>query len=433
MLMFLVLGSWIGLSTGPGLARSLGLPFELGVVIASLVGFVALSGLFFGLVKAITLRAQSRLRRPSVLARVARRVVNEPAHELKDGRLTAWWTGSPELGPVLQEQKARTDRLMERLLGASDAAERPLQVLGFARRIDYVGFHRRLSLITSTVDGIYLPGQNPTAVFTTEPAPGKPPSKNVILGQLFVYHHVNGPKGLIGPMWFVQGLPLSASRLTAPGGTWRLNRAMLASIRGGTALDAEDLFGFTAIQLGHVVRDLKDRASYTRFVQLRSQSCSLIDYLGGETAPAPRREGLRSFVADLRAGRSPLEALELRLGATPQTLVNQWRGWVEQRGVGPHTAPEPESRATLDHILELVRDRHADPEARIGAIREAGVSGYAYGAWDLIDCLCDPDEDPELKPELAWALATISGQGPTSDPASWWTWLDTVPADARGG
>jgi hypothetical protein len=423
----------LALISSEPIARRFGWGGFTGTITAYAVAFLATSGLFFGFLVLTVWRANRRLRRPAALARTARSIVSEPGHTLTSDSLTAWWTGPEELGSLIERKSAEVGRRLELLLGPSGSQKLPISICGFAKRQDYVAFQRALKLVATEVDGIYLPGPAPTLLFTTESRHARMADTPALLAQLFTFHTLNGPEGLVGPTWLQLGLTGYVVRCVDAGGSSRVARAALAALKCGRTRDGDSLFRLNGHAFVRLVRDQKDHGRFVELAAIRTQACSLVDYLAGEGAASGRREAFRNYVADLRTGHAGLEALEQRLGVTPERLLSDWRLWVEQRGPGVHTPPGPKVRARIDaQLLPVVQDRDVEADNRISAIRDLGLLGHAHGASILIDVLDDPEEDPSVLPAVKWALETISGLGPVDSIDNWRAWFDTVPHEAQG-
>jgi hypothetical protein len=107
-------------------------------------------------------------------------------------------------------------------------------------------------------------------------------------------------------------------------------------------------------------------------------------------------------------------------------LLDGWRQWVLDRGIGSHEPPPPLVRDGLrNRVLPVVRDRQARRGDRILAIRQVGSAGFVLGADVLIEKLKESDDIS--KEEILSALSMISGMAWGDDPDRWQAWLDDLP------
>ena len=173
------------------------------------------------------------------------------------------------------------------------------------------------------------------------------------------------------------------------------------------------------------MRGWYDHRSFERFAQFNAQSWSLVEYLGGEGAPEERRGRFRAFFHDLNAKAPDEEVFERHFGHGFVPLLDGWREWVLNQGIGSHEPPPPHIQEALtERVIPIIRDPQAKIMDRIQAIRDMGREGYVLGADALIVLLRDGDEI--LKEEIVWALEAISGVTWGDDPDRWRTWWDEL-------
>jgi hypothetical protein len=210
-----------------------------------------------------------------------------------------------------------------------------------------------------------------------------------------------------------------------------LNRKMLAAIGRGTTLPPERFFLARPKHLFRLVRGWYDPARFAEFLQFNAQSWSVAEYLAGAGAPPARRDPFRTILRE-----SPPQALdeatfERAFGYGFDSLLRDWRAWVESQGIGAFTAPpEPIREALTSRILPLIEDFRAPVLNRIAAIRDMGRVGYAFGADTLIALLRHEQGMPREEP--IWALQSISGRAWGDDPDRWDAWWAQLPAPAKG-
>ena len=209
-----------------------------------------------------------------------------------------------------------------------------------------------------------------------------------------------------------------------PGGEARrqLNRKMKVSLANETALTTGELF--QQISNRTLLKQLcaqGDHASFARLAQFRGQCWSVVEYLAGSGASPDRLGRFRSFLSELKATGSQEAVFARHFGNGFDVLLQEWRSWVQQQGLGTDSIPPPEIRtAILEKLLPVIRDRSKKAQDRIQAMRALGGAGYVLGADALIDVLREGDD--RLRPTAAWALESISGLNWGNDPDRWDEW-----------
>jgi hypothetical protein len=205
----------------------------------------------------------------------------------------------------------------------------------------------------------------------------------------------------------------------------RLNRRMVASLSEGTSLNTE-LFVLKMKDLTKLMRGSNDHRQFQKFQQFSGQAWSIIEYLCGERAPEERKTAFRAFLKDGRSNIHQEECFVEHFGFGFGPLLDRWRQWVLDQGIGSYEPPSPRVRkAWLDRVLPIIRNSQAKRGDHILAIREVGSAGYVLGADALIDLLRERGEIP--KEEIVWALAMISGMAWGDDPDRWQSWWEGLP------
>jgi hypothetical protein len=133
----------------------------------------------------------------------------------------------------------------------------------------------------------------------------------------------------------------------------RLNRRMIAALGRGTALSRE-LFLLKFNDLTRLIHGSADHRKFQKLHQFNQQSWSLIEYISGEEAPAERKAAFRAFLRDKQAKTDQEEAFVLHFGYNFGPLLEGWRRWVLDRGVGPDEPPPARVRVAF---LERRHDR----------------------------------------------------------------------------
>ena len=115
------------------------------------------------------------------------------------------------------------------------------------------------------------------------------------------------------------------------------------------------------------------------------QCWSVVEYLAGSQASPDRLGRFRSFLSELKATGSQEAVFARHFGNGFDVLLQEWRSWVQQQGLGTDSIPPPEIRtAIVEKLLPVIRDRSKKAEDRIQAMRAMGGAGYVFGA-DALD------------------------------------------------
>ncbi len=158
----------------------------------------------------------------------------------------------------------------------------------------------------------------------------------------------------------------------------------------------------------------------------------MFEYLGGEQAPAERRDRFRAFLNDNQSKEPHEDVFKRHFGFGFGTLIETWQQWVQEQGIGTF-APLPQfiQDGLLHRVIPLIENRQATREDRIQAIRYIGIEGYALGAGALIGLLKGDDAIP--REEVIWALEAISGMAYGEDQDRWMAWWNSLPSEVRDG
>jgi hypothetical protein len=373
-----------------------------------------------------------RLRRPAHALAVAQTCAGEPGTHTHFGNVSIQVLGQDDPTPMLEAQAEVCRRRFESLLGEPLDPAGPLRVLAFARRAAFDGFCRRMLLDPGNLDGLYIPWSTRTIILTGEFPPYRLADPQRVVRTLFSYFYLDELKKCPVPVWIQAGI----ANFIALGGDAseraRLNRKMLASLARGTTIGAAGLFQADPRAWLRLLRNWQDLASFMKYTQLASQAHSVVEFLGGDAAPAGRQQQFRAFLREIKLGATQEAVFVSHFGHGFEAVLEQWKAWVTDQGVGVHESPpEPIRQALLGRMLPLIRQRDASPLDRLQAIRDIGKAGYVLGADALIDVLADDDQIAPEEP--IWALEAISGLS-LGDDAEHWSeeWLAGLPEDVTG-
>jgi hypothetical protein len=174
-----------------------------------------------------------------------------------------------------------------------------------------------------------------------------------------------------------------------------------------------------------LVRDWQDFNNSNRYSQLVAQSWSVMEFL---CSGKERLDRFRGFLKDrIKKGRIE-EVFQQHFGYGFETVLERWRSWVLNCGIGTHEPPPPDIRnVLLDRVIPIVEDPGADQLERIQAIREMGRNGYVLGADALIEVLSKDDQIPAE--EVVWSLESISGLALGDDVDRWTDWFNQLPKE----
>jgi hypothetical protein len=178
------------------------------------------------------------------------------------------------------------------------------------------------------------------------------------------------------------------------------------------------------------IKGWSDHHNFDKLDQFQAESRSVFEYLGGKQAPQERRDQLCAVLADQEAKTQPAKVFERHFGFGFDHLVESWRAWVHEQGIG--TFVPPPSRVTeglLNRLIPLVENRQVNPEDRTLAIRSMGSKGYVLGADTLIGLLGNDDAIPRV--EVTWTLEAISGMAYGDDAERWAAWWNELPTEIR--
>jgi len=405
------------------------------VVVAALVGLPAV--FFVAAVLVVVLVYVVRARRfksePYILAR-ARKASGEDGEVVRSDAATVWYSGPTNPVPHLMEQMEATRSRFESLLGREVRNLPPLRILCFRKRSAFQAFLMPFTAHVlnwlKTLDGIYYRQPHCILTLCTDELPFRVFDPDETARILFgSYFFIEICPGNPPPAWLQRGI--SRTLTSDDDDRARLNRKMLVSLSRGTALGT-DLFKLNDKDLLKQIKGWADHRNFERSVQSGAESWSMVEYLGGGQAPEERRDRFRAFLNDNQSKAEPEEVFQRHFGFGFDRLVESWREWVHERGIGSFMPPPMHIRDDLlNRVIPLVEDRQAKREDRILAIRNMGTEGYVLGADALIGLLQGDAAIP--REEVVWALEAISGMAYADDPDRWAAWWSGLPTEIREG
>ncbi len=365
-------------------------------VVYPLLAFGASLGLgagFFGVLFVVFLIRYWRLRFEKTSFALARKFSGQEGTIERTGPLAIWWCGTVNPVPMLSEQLATSRKRFERLVD-EPVEPPPLRVLVFDTRRAFVAYHGDLFADMSTLDCIFANRPARTITVATEVTRFRVHDHARSMRAGFLLYLLEAYKRFLAPNWLQLGI--SGALAHDPGGDdcARLNRRMRVSLENGKALVAAELFQQLSTHgLFKMVRAQADHDSFARFMQFRGQCWSLVEYLAGSDAPPDRLGRFRSFLSDLKSTASQEAVFQRHFGHGFEVLLEGWRAWVLEQGLGADAIPPPEVRSTiLEQLVPAIRDGSKKAQDRIQAMRALGSAGYVLGAHSLIDTLREGDE-----------------------------------------
>ncbi len=367
-----------------------------------------------------------RMSNPSYSLEVARACAGEVGEETTFGPVSLHIFGASAPTSMWKSQWEICRRRFESVFGVRLEDDRPLRFFVFGKRNTFDALFKWAFLYVSNLDGMYVPWSRATISMTTDFPPHRLADLERIIRVLVSYFNLDSYRKSPSPFWVQTGVANFVASFGDEMEPFRLNRRMLAALSRGDALGTAQLFHPNPRSIIKLVRDWQDFDSFRRYNQLSAQSCSVVEFLCSE---AERLERFRAFLRD-PAKKAPIEDVFRRhFHHGFEILLEQWRKWVLDRGIGSHGPPPEAIRdALLSRVIPIVEDEGANKLERIQAIREMGRAGYALGARALIDLLGNDGQIPSE--EVVWSLESISGLALGDDVEKWNDWFDRLPTDA---
>lgn len=392
------------------------------------LSFLGIFALFFIPLFAVALSRTLLMRHEGYALAHARKVAGNEGEVVRTGPFTVWYFGLSDPVPMLMEHAEIARCRFESLLGEKVVSQLPIRIFVFERRDALVAYHRQAATNLWNVDGIYVPGPRRTMTFTTEVVPDRLGDPERTARSLWAFYLLEAYRGFLPRPWLQLGI---VDALTGDvNDRALLNGKMVASLTRGTAF-GPDLFGLEAKAVHKLVRGDSDHGNFARLTRFRYQAWSLVEFLAGAGAPEERREKFRAFLTEIRPNEPDEVVFERHFGHGFDRLLESWKVWVLDRGIGVYESPPPQVQdALLGRIIPIVQDHRAKIMDRIQAVRAIGLAGHVLGATALIDLLREPGEIP--KEEIVWSLEAISGLVLGDDPERWSAWFSELPREAIG-
>ena len=378
---------------------------------------------------ALVLRLLVRMRRmnnPRNALKVARSSAGDVGEETTFGPVSVHVFGASDPTMMLKCQWEICRRRFESLIGEPLEVDRPLRCFVFGKRNSFDAIFKWAFLYVGNLDGMYVPWSRATISITTDFPDHRLPDLERTTRVLFTYYYLESHRKSPSPLWVQTGI----SHVVASGGdemeSARLNRKMLAALSRGDSLGTADLFHISPRSMVKLLRDWRDFDNFSRLGQLITQSCSVVEFL---CSRPERLERFRAFLKEPTKKSRIEEAFQRHFDHGFEVLLEQWRLWVRDRGIGSHRPPPDHIRdALMERVIPIVEDKGANTLERIQAIREMGKAGYVLGADALIDLLSEDDQIPAK--EVVRSLELISGLALGNDVEKWTDWFDHLPRDA---
>jgi WD40 repeat protein len=422
-LLLIALGFGIALAWvfADGVQRQLGWSYPaslLALVPVCTVGFLLLViGLALGLnVVPATIRRWRGVPFTAAITR-AERAAGVSARRMQLGPVTACFFGQSHLEATLAEDFETARRRFESLFGAPVELRRPLTVLVF-ERTDWYDAHLDGHL---PMAGVYWMGIDRQITICEEMCLQWMTEPRWIWRQLVARYLFEQHKGF-PPSTGLAGI-LSCSLLLdldehLP---QRVHRRLQSMLRRGDPVGTLEALNWNDRQLVSAALDQQNRESFLTMAAYQTQSLSLAAYLLGGAA-GERVERFQSLVRQWRRGDSLPERLQYHVGMDAGAFPQAWQQWILQHPTQPSGRPTPRiERYFQTRMLPLIVDSNAPLSDRALAIRHLGLDGYELGIDALIGLLQDR-QAARLRPDVVWALESISGRLLGDEVAAWQQW-----------
>jgi hypothetical protein len=327
---------------------------------------------------------------------------------------------------MLREEIAAAHRRFEARLGVTGIPETPLRILCFHQRDGllkfYATYFRGVDLAPEL--GVFLRRPWNILALCSSVVPGRLDDPRSAAGSLYDHVLLELAYGALPAPWVQHALFKALAAHERKGDLVRLNRRMVAALSGGLAW-SQELFSISPNKLSKLFVRSKDPRDTLRGEQFGEQAWSVFEHLCGQQAPAARKEAFDAFLKDKRSATHQEESFFQHFGFGFGSLIDTWRPWVLDQGIGTHEPPPLNVRdALLNRVLPVIQDRSAPQADRIQAIRDWRKAGFALGAGALIELLREPGDIP--KQEIVWSLRIVSGMAWSDEPDRWHAWWDEL-------
>lgn len=369
---------------------------------------------------------------PSSLAAdiaVAERAAGSPGHVRHVSEALVWAADgtalAEEFEPQLEAARQRLAELTGRLVAPSprlraflfadgDGVMRYLKELGF-RLEDRAA--RRGFYISAPASRVFV-GERDARLQESDPCS--------TLRWLISRHLLEQAGVPVSCAWLVDGLSGMIAYGPSDHERASLSRRALGGIAAGRTIPAIDWLVRTPTRRRRS-RGHPDLHEYAWLRQFLTQSWSLMEFVCGHGATPDRRAAFRQLFNDPEIQKSPADAFERHFGYSLDELFTHWRRWVEEQGAGEHEPPSlPVAEYLTSYPLAKISAADTLRRDRVGAIREWGERGYAFGAEQIVGLLRGGDD--EFIAEAVYALECVSGLSLGSSAECWQEWVAGVGA-----
>ena len=397
-------------------------------------GIIVIPAIIGGLFAWLHLRAR-RLSRENKIVELIERHAGAPAEVLLSGPVMVWCGEGTTLGREVESQLVICADRIRTMTGQSLSAGPWLRCFVLGSREQFEQAAKSFGLVLgkgSHYDSCYFGSPMCVALLEEDADGRKTPEPLGSVRSALTFHLIESLDDSFRTTWLNRGLSYVVAHAGNSERFARLNRRVLADIAARRVLDAKAFFArLPRIVLRFKLPTERDFAAVANEAAREAQYHSFMEFLCGAGATHERRRAFQNFLADPRRRKRQEEAIVVHFGCSPERLLEEWRAWVEQVGVGEHAAPTEEYAALLaSGPIATIENDEAAPIERIRAIRRLAREGFAVGAEELVGIVRRGPE--ELVPEAIWALEAISGRPLGGDVAAWEAWLDGLPAEAVG-
>lgn len=428
--------------------RTLGLGILLGIVfllisgagsiwvagvalLAIPAGILVMLGVVIGYVLLKHRWRRGRLLREANFVRLAEQSAGSVGETLHSGSVLVWSEPGTTLGREFESQLADVADRVRVLTEQSPALQPWFRCFVFSNRVHFAKCLEGVDttpINLSEANSLYLPSPWCAAIVDESQLrePGERPLEAV--RGLIASRFVDALGVSQRRPWLFLGLSSAIANIPNPDELARLNRHMLSALAAKRTLDAQKFFAKSPWIRFFNAFSVNEQSLFAKTAAEGGQYWSVTEFLCGAGSTPERRLAFQRFLVDPRRQNRQDEALVANFGCLPEKLLEDWRQWVEQLGVGQHVPPPAEYAEVLARgPVATIENEQAPQIERLRAIRRLGREGFVVGVNALIDILRRGPED--LTVEAVWALEAISAQPLGADVAAWEAWRANLPAE----
>lgn len=399
----------------------LAIPAAILVMAGALIGFTVLKHRW----------RRRRLLREANFVQLAEQSAGSLGETLHSGLMLVWSEPGTTLGREFESQLADVADRVRSLTGQSPALQPWFRCFVFSNRLHFAKCLEGADstpINLSEANSLYLPSPWRTAIVDESQLcePGEQPLE-VVRG-LIASRFVDALAVSQRRPWLFLGLSSAIANVPRPDKLARLNRHMLSALAAKRTLDAQNFFAKSPWIRFFNAYSENEQSLFAKSAAEGDQYWSFMEFLCGAGSTPERRLAFQQFLADSRRQKRQDEALVASFGCSPEKLLDDWRRWVEQFGVGRHVPPPAEYAEVLaSGPVATIENEQAPLIERLRAIRRLGREGFIVGVDALIGVLRRGPED--LTDDAVWALEAISAQPLGADVAAWEAWRANLPAE----